>query len=957
MIVGAAVPFVGLRPFLTEEGLIFFGRHEQAIALLERLHRTRFLAVVGSSGSGKSSLVRAGLIPRLEAGFLVEDRDRWTVVTTKPGASPLQHLAKAIDEAFGREGRSRPGDLAADVRQRGVRALLEHFAASDPHGDGNVLILVDQFEEIFRFADANTRSLAHGDAADFVSLMLELTRQREVPVYVTLTMRSDFLGNCDIFDGLPEAINESQYLVPRLSRDQLREAVLAPVHLCGASMTPRLVDRILNDSAHAADELPVLQHALLRTWNHWRQTPAAGPIDLDSYEAADVGTVQFALDRHAEDALRGMSERELESTKRMFQALTATDSANRRVRRPATIGELAEISEATASEVLAIVERFREDGRSFLVVSPGDTPADSVVDISHEALIRQWTRLAGWVEEEAESAKVYRRMAETAALYPHAGLYRDPDLTLALEWKKRQRPTRAWGVRYHPGYEAALEFLNKSEEEDATRRRVLAYRHREEVMRARRFAFTLAVLLLIALGLAARAFYSERAARANERIANDLRQEAEAARQLSESSRLEADEARLNAESALRKVEQANLAAGVALDNAERERNRADAATGVAETERDSARKAAAIAEDERQRAETQEANARAAAETAELQRNRAQAALAEAEKERAGAASARGAERARWLAQVGSDDGGLVVEALGHLSEGQSAADTVRLIPTGKFSSNEWIVAVVMALDALATEMPARRPWGIDIRRALMTRLSVERKIDAPPADGDQKMNPRIAMPGGPFMMGSSEALRISDARPPHEVRLSPFLIQEHEVTIAEYRRFAPSAGYGEATRPMLGLQWYDAMAYAAWVGGSLPTEAQWEMAARGPQGRMYPWGNESPDCTRATFRGCRGEMLPVKQGRDRGRTPEGIYDLGGNAAEWVRDWYAVYSGAAASDPLGPPRGLEKVVRGGSAYSERQELRGFDRRSYAPHEQFGWIGFRVAWSGSGIQD
>ena len=116
---------------------------------------------------------------------------------------------------------------------------------------------------------------------------------------------------------------------------------------------------------------------------------------------------------------------------------------------------------------------------------------------------------------------------------------------------------------------------------------------------------------------------------------------------------------------------------------------------------------------------------------------------------------------------------------------------------------------------------------------------------------------------------------------------------IQEHEVTNAEYRRFDPNHDRSAPDdHPVVNVSWYDAMAYAAWLGGSLPTEAQWEFAARGKEGRTYPWGEEAPTCDRANFMSVAPECLPVKTGREGGKTPEGVYDLAGNVWEWCRDW-----------------------------------------------------------------
>src|ERR1051325_2891029 len=149
----SANPFVGMRPFESEECLLFFGRREQAIELLQRLHATHFLAVVGSSGCGKSSLVRAGLIPKLKAGFLVEERDLWHVATRKPGDAPLENLAISLLDAIGGQStKENISEVVEAIQGEGGQAILTRLQAALGDEDSNLLLLVDQFEELFRFA-------------------------------------------------------------------------------------------------------------------------------------------------------------------------------------------------------------------------------------------------------------------------------------------------------------------------------------------------------------------------------------------------------------------------------------------------------------------------------------------------------------------------------------------------------------------------------------------------------------------------------------------------------------------------------------------------------------------------------------------------------------------------------------------------------------------------------------
>ena len=277
-------PFPGLRPFEPDEDYLFFGREEEVDELLRRLRTHRFLSVVGTSGSGKSSLVRSGLIPSLYGGFMLKAGSSWRVAIMRPGEDPIGRLAAALD---GPDVLGAPDERLATTNhvvldaalRRGTRGLTESVRlAHIPPGD-NLLIVVDQFEELFRFKESREIENSRDEAAAFVKLLLEATSQEDVPIYVVITMRADFIGDCMEYHGLPEALNASQYLVPRLTREELRAAITGPVAVGGGDIAPRLVLRLLNDLGNDQDQLPVLQHALMRTWDYWAESPRTRRAD------------------------------------------------------------------------------------------------------------------------------------------------------------------------------------------------------------------------------------------------------------------------------------------------------------------------------------------------------------------------------------------------------------------------------------------------------------------------------------------------------------------------------------------------------------------------------------------------------------------------------------------------------------------------------------------------------
>ena len=459
-------PYIGLRPFDVDESILFFGRNDQSLELLQRLHQHHFVAVVGSSGSGKSSLLRAGLIPALKAGYLIDDSDDWFISIMKPGLSPLYNLSESV--LFQTEPGHTKNDIAdllQQIKEQGADALLQRILPVIKEKKNNFFLLVDQFEELFRFAMNQEDTNKKDEAIDFVNIMLELTQQREIPFYVVLTMRSDFIGDCAQFYGLPEAMNQSQYLVPRLSRMQLKTVIESPALLYGSKVDPVLTSKLLNDLGKVKDELPLLQHALMRIWDFEMSVNRSGMVDMEDYES--IGGIEKALSNHADEALNGMSEDDLFLTKKIFQALTTTDDNGRKIRRQVLMSKLIELTGAAEPKLLEIIQLFIKDKRSFLIISPAGETGDKIIDISHESLIRQWDMLGKWVDEEAESTAIYLQLAESAGLYQKKkkDFLSGSELQLALEWNKTFKPVAAWADRYSKGFDFNIGYLLASEKD------------------------------------------------------------------------------------------------------------------------------------------------------------------------------------------------------------------------------------------------------------------------------------------------------------------------------------------------------------------------------------------------------------------------------------------------------------------------------------------------------------
>jgi hypothetical protein len=434
----AGNPYPGLRPFELEDADHFFGRDDELYELLQRLRTVRFLAVLGPSGSGKSSLIKAGLISALQDGY--QAAGGWKICMLRPGRGPLNELTVALARGLFTNGQS-PSHLDQTVRDTSL-GIVEAVRLSNLPDRAKVLILVDQFEELFQFVNRSSGREGQEEAKAFLKLLLTASACKDVPIHVVITMRSEWLGRCAQYPNLAAAINEGFYLVPQMTRQQLRDAIVNPAVDAGGEISDTLIDLLLNDAAGQSDrshgqpqtdQLPLLQHAMQRMWE---SEPDAVSLNADDYRRQH--SLLECLERHVEEAYAALTEPQQKLAKSLFTTITELTPANRKVRRPSTLQEICGNAGVSLPEMRPVIEPFAAEGRSFLTVNGDLSDAGTIVDISHEALIRQWRRLGDWVEEEGEIRKTLRRLNETALLWEQEGrneafLYRGAQLQTVHE--------------------------------------------------------------------------------------------------------------------------------------------------------------------------------------------------------------------------------------------------------------------------------------------------------------------------------------------------------------------------------------------------------------------------------------------------------------------------------------------------------------------------------------------
>lgn len=406
-------PYPGLRPFRIDEAHLFFGRDREIVDITGRVAADQRVFLVGPSGSGKSSLINAGLIPQLEGEAAWSPGGGWRVIRLRPGADPLEALARAVEGAV-------PGVVARDLHQV-LRARTTALAdLLRQHASGcRVLVIVDQFEEVFRRRALLRSSDGWVDEVEhFVDLLLAASDPAGGPAHLLCGLRGEFVGRCGEIEALASLVNRSLYLLPPLSSAAVSEVVCRPAEAFGARVEPRLVVELQALTEAEDVPLPVLEHALLRAW---RSAEARGPVmtlGLDDLQAA--GGLSQALGKHADEVLAGVTgarEADRELVGRLFRRLCFIDAAGVRQRNPARVEELATlVVGADAARVEGLLGPFVDAGLLTVDAPTGGWAPETTVDVAHETVFGRWPTLRAWLDQEASDVNLYRQLALSVSL-------------------------------------------------------------------------------------------------------------------------------------------------------------------------------------------------------------------------------------------------------------------------------------------------------------------------------------------------------------------------------------------------------------------------------------------------------------------------------------------------------------------------------------------------------------
>ena len=495
---GDIAPYIGLRPFGEDDARFFFGRDGEVQRLLEHLKHSTFLAVLGPSGSGKSSLVRAGLLPELRDGALTEGA-AWHICVLRPGAAPLTALATHVVRLAPGQAMGATLDALADD-PRSLHLAVELALADRPAGE-RVLVLVDQLEEVFTLCrdDARRRQL--------FAALLHAASAPGGRCTVIVTMRTDFYTRCAAYPEFAQLLAAQQMLVGPMDADGLHQAIEEPARRVGLALEEGLSDTILAEAGAETGALPLLEHALLELWERRR----GELLTLEGYR--DAGGVQGALAQRADAIFAEFDADRQRIARRLLLRLTQPGEGTEDTRRRATLDELAP---ADADPGFDVVLGRLVDAR--LLTTGRDESGEEVVDVSHEALIRGWPRLLGWIDADRVGLVTHRRLGDAAREWE--GVDRDPG---ALYRGALLAGAREWAAD-HADHLSRLEREFLSASEAAEQAEIQAVKRR--TLRLRALAVGLGALAAIVAVLAVWAIAQRNDAQARRREADRQAREA-----------------------------------------------------------------------------------------------------------------------------------------------------------------------------------------------------------------------------------------------------------------------------------------------------------------------------------------------------------------------------------------------------------------------------------------------
>ena len=630
---------VGLRPYQKKEANFFYGREKEIEGLLQILQKDKLVTVIGAPGTGKSSLINAGLIPRLEKGFFAQAGKQWAICKFRPGISPIENLAYSLTSEGGLalDGKANTEDFSEymqTLKDLASLGLVEIFTKSQINNKKNLLIVIDQLEDLFTFNRFFDSDQSEQDDLLF-NIVARTIKIKDIPIYFALVIQSDYLSYLSQYSKLQEIISKSQFAIPNFSKAGITEIIENNFLGQGISFSNMAFRSIVDALATDATLLPNMQFLFEQILKKINEDSNSENLQVDIQDIESLGGINNCIQQAFEISYRDLSS----SQKKYFEKISKTlhNFENANDGKYEQIEKISEITGLPIKEITEVIFHFKnivDDSfdivpRAITGVVKNDAQSLDPDDILSNKyfLQRNWEQEKQWIEQEEESYKSFKNFSELTENFNSgkASLLFTPELEMAQDWVENDYHNLNWAKKYRFNYQDTVNYINKSIHFHKQNKEIEENRLKRKKKTTRIVGSVMSVLIIIAFALFIRSSFAEKRALQSKEKADISAREAIEERKEASRQKEKADSLRNEAEIAQKNAEYDKILALEAQKKAELATEKALIANKKAYKQAQIAQKQKLMADTQRERAVNEKKNADKAREESENRRKIAQ--------------------------------------------------------------------------------------------------------------------------------------------------------------------------------------------------------------------------------------------------------------------------------------------------------------------------------------------
>jgi hypothetical protein len=626
---------VGLRPYQKEEADIFYGREKEVEGLLQILQKDKLVTLIGAPGTGKSSLINAGLIPRLEKGFLAQAGKQWAVCKFRPGISPMENLAYSLtsEGSLTLDGKANTEDFSEymhTLKDLASLGMVEIFNKSQINGKKNLLIVIDQLEDLFTFERFFDSDQSEQDDLLF-DMVARTVKIKDTAIYFALVIQSDYLSHLSQYAKLQEMISKSQYAIPNFSKAGITAIVENNFLEQGLSFSNSAFKSIVDDLASDATLLPNMQFLFRQIIAHKNEDTDSEASQVATPEIDALGGINHCIQQAFETSYKSLSDTQKIHFEKINKALYNFENANDgKYEQIERISVIAGLSTQEISDVIFQLKAVVDESFEIIPRAITGVPKNDIYSLNHDDLLsnkyflqRNWKQENQWIYEEEESYKSFKNFSELTENFNSgkASLLFTPELEMAQEWVENDNHNTNWAKKYSFNFQNTVDYIYKSIDFHQQNRSREENRLIRKKKTTRIVGAVMSVLIIIAFALFIRSSYAETRALASKEKADASAREAILERKEASKQKEKADSLRNEAEIAQKNAENDKIIALDAKKSAELATERALDANTEAKQQTEIAQKQKLMADKAREQAESEKKNADKAREESENRR------------------------------------------------------------------------------------------------------------------------------------------------------------------------------------------------------------------------------------------------------------------------------------------------------------------------------------------------